>query len=168
MKTFLQAASAIAVVAIIAGLGFLFGRYAYPKCPEVLPPRIDTVTIWDTLRIPPPPPDTMWLVRTEPARLPIADTVRDTVYIMVEVPIERKVYTTDDYRAEIEGFRPELISLDIYRRTQFIDRTQTIKVPDKKRWGIGIQAGYGVTLRDGRIVGAPFLGVGMQYNLVKW
>ena len=165
MKTFLQAAAALAVVAIIAGLGFLFGRYAYPKCPEMLPPRIDTVVVRDTIRDTVLVPVNRYLVRIDTVRVKIAG---DTVYVEAEVPIERQVFATADYRAEIEGFRPSLVSMDIYRRTQFIDRVQTVQVPEVKRWGIGIQAGYGATVYGGRVIIVPTVGVGVQYNIIRW
>ncbi len=38
----------------------------------------------------------------------------------VQIPIEQKVYETENYRAVIEGFRPELVSMDIYKKTEYI------------------------------------------------
>lgn len=160
----MKAAHIIAAVALFA-LGLFFGVKCRPACPEVPPPRVDTLTVYDTIRLPPPPPVVKYLVRTETASLPL---VRDTVYVEVEVPIERKVYETEDYRAEIEGFRPELVSLDIYRRTQLVTQTQTVTVSDNKRWSIGPYVGYGVTAQNGRLVGVPVVGVGVQYSLIKW
>ncbi len=165
MKTFTQIISTLLTAVLVAGVGFLFGRHVYPKCPAV-ETRTDTVFVRDTIR------DTVLVPRV--VRLVRVDTVSvrqariDTVYIDAEIPIERKVYETPDYRAEIEGFRPELISMEVYRQTQLVTQTQTIKVPDTRRWGLGIQAGYGASMRDGRLVGVPYIGVGLQYSIVKW
>lgn len=69
----------------------------------------------------------------------------DTVKVPVLVPIERKVYSTPDYRAVISGFRPNLDSMEVFPRTKVVTQTiETVK-PAKRKWiqfGIGIGAGY--------------------------
>lgn len=151
-------------------LGAFVGRHTGPKYPALLTTRVDTLIVYDTLRDTVLVPvtrtivrrDTVWMyVVRDPEGL-TADSVR------VTVPIERKVYQTVDYRAIVEGFRPELVSMEIYRQTQYIDRTQTVTTPDHRRWGIGLQAGYGVAVRDGRMVGTPYVGVGAQYSIFEW
>jgi hypothetical protein len=92
----------------------------------------------------------------------------DTVHIAAEIPIERKTYQTEDYKAEIEGFRPSLVSMEIYRQTQFVTKTETLRIPDTRRWGIGLQAGYGVSVQGGFVKPHPYLGVGVQYSVFKW
>ncbi len=96
------------------------------------------------------------------------DAARKADSVLVAVPIERTVYETDDYRAEIEGFRARLLSMEIYRQTQIVNTTQTLRAPDTRRWGLGIQVGYGASIRNGRIVAAPYLGIGIQYSIFTW
>jgi hypothetical protein len=160
MKTALQIFLALALLT----LGAFVGWHARPDCPAI-EARVDTLVIRDTIRDTVLVPRTIREIRVDTVLVELAD---DTIYVDALIPIERKVYATADYRAEIEGFRPALVSMEVYRQTQFIDRTQTIRVPDPRRWGIGVTAGYGVMVRDGRLIGAPFIGVGLQYNLVKW
>lgn len=164
MKTLLQTAATLAVVTIIAGLGFLSGRYAHPKCPTV-ETRIDTVIVRDTIRDTVLFPVNRYLVRIDTVQVKIAG---DTVYVEVEVPIHQRVYQTDDYRAVVEGFRPELIAMEIYRQTHYITKIETVPVPDSKRWGIGLHAGYGATVYGGRVIMVPTVGVGVSYNLIRW
>lgn len=169
MKTHTQIV--LAVVLVLIG-GFL-GWNLRPDCPAIVE-RVDTVVMYDTIRIPPPPPEVKYVVRTETVTLPgtpiVTDTTAspDTVYVNVEVPIERKVYRTEDYKAEIEGFRASLVSMEMYRKTQTIERTKIVKVPDTRRWGMGVQAGYGVTVLNNQVKAAPFIGVGIQYNIISW
>ena len=207
MKTFLQAAAALAVVAIIAGGGFLFGRYAFPKCPTIEPGRSDTVTVYDTIRVKQPAPVSEEVVRSATVRVkqavrkseaddcagiectlegvppsvmpseahsqpqigpgieevyttaaPLVEPTPDSVD--VEIPIERKVYETEDYRAVVEGFHASLTSLDIYRPTRIVTQTVPIKIPDTKRWSFGLHAGYGATVHGGRVIMVPTVGVG--------
>lgn len=165
MKTPIQIIFAI----LLLVLGAFVGWRGYPKCP-VIETRTDTLIVYDTLRDTVLVPVTRTVVRRDTVWMYV---VRDpegltTDSALVAVPIERKVYQTVDYRAIVEGFRPELISMEVYRQTQYIDRTQTVTTPDRRRWGIGLQAGYGVVVRDGRMVGTPYVGVGAQYSIFEW
>lgn len=124
----------------------------------------DTVTVVDTVPYLLPVPRDSVVVRYETARLPIV--VRDTVVrldsvivrdsVAVEIPITQKRYVTDDYRAWVSGFRANLDSIYIMKSTQVINvREKT------KRWGIGVQAGYGMT-PDGF---HPYLGLGFSFRI---
>jgi hypothetical protein len=153
------------VAALILTAAFLAGRWT-KHCPAVpVSSRVDTVTVRDTVRDTVLVPTTRYLVRLDTIRVKIAG---DTVYVDAEVPIEQRTYQTDDYRAVVEGFRPSLVSMEVYRQTHYITKLETIEVPDRKRWGIGLNASYGATLHDGKVMHAPFLGVGVQYNLIRW
>lgn len=169
-KTALQLLS----VFIILTIGAVIGWFAKPKCAQIVKIRVDTLvkidTLRDTVRVPVTRyiarVDTVWLPVVEPPERGSDPDFGDSV--RVTVPIERKIYQTDDYRAEIEGFRPSLVSMEVYRQTQYINTVQTVKVPDMRRWSVGIQAGYGATIQNGRIVAVPTVGVGVQYSIFKW
>ncbi len=162
MKTIRQ----ITLAFLLLTASFLVGWSLRPKCPTVsILERVDTVFVRDTIRDTVRIPQTRYVVRIDTVRLQVAG---DTVYIDAQIPIERKEYQTDDYKAVIEGWRPELIAMEVYRQTWFIDRVQTVSVPDRRRWGLGIQAGYGASIRGGKIVGVPYIGIGAQYNLIIW
>ncbi|MDR2911320.1 MAG: hypothetical protein LBV47_08180, partial [Bacteroidales bacterium] len=75
---------------------------------------------------------------------------------------EQKEYKTDDYRAVIEGYVANLLSMEVYPETQIITKTKTVTVTKKNQWGVGIQAGYGITA--GKL--SPYIGVGVQWNLI--
>lgn len=139
------------------------GTYYFGKrsMPIIEKNTVDTVVIRETIRDTILVPKVKYLARVDTVFLSIPG---DTVRVKVEVPIERKVYQTEDYRATVEGFRPNLVDMEIYRQTQFITQTQTIKVPDKRRWGIGLHAGYGYTPKGFQ----PYIGVGINYNIITW
>ena len=80
------------------------------------------------------------------------DTIKDTVYI--NIPIQRKTYSTDDYRAVISGYRPNLDTMIIYHKKEII-------YEKSRRWGIGLAAGYGV----GREGFSPYLGAVVYYRI---
>jgi hypothetical protein len=120
--------------------------------------QIDTVIVRDTIREIVPVPKYVYATRIDTVFLTVPG---DTVRVEVQVPIERKVYQTEDYRAEIEGFRPSLVNMEIYRRTQTVTNTVTNTVTKRPRFGVGIQAGYGIVGNELH----PYIGVGVQYNL---
>ena len=130
-------------------------------CPrEVQPSKYvrDTLIVRDTVRD--SVPKTV-LVRidhwdTLPVYIRDIDTlrVRDSIYI--PVPIERREYRTEDYRAVVSGWHPKLESIEMYRQTRTITVT-----PKAKRWGLGVQAGVGYP-------SGWYVGVGVSYNLWGW
>lgn len=75
------------------------------------------------------------------------------------------VYADSSYRAVVSGYvDPRLDSLQVFPKTVYQTVTNdiyhTIK-PKKKRWGLGLQAGYGYP-------GGWYVGVGVNYNLWQW
>lgn len=148
------------VVAVIFGLFVIWQKVPQRTRIEYL--EADTVVRVDTIRDTGLVPVHVYHHRTDTVLLRVPG---DTVFVAVEVPIERKVYVTDDYRAEIEGFRASLVSMEVYPRTKVITRPEVRYERTKPRWGIGIQAGYGIPV-NGKP--APYIGAGFQYNIVTW
>ncbi|MDR1673232.1 MAG: hypothetical protein LBS09_07225 [Bacteroidales bacterium] len=127
----------------------------------------DTVLIRDTVLIPVPEPYAVRVVRIDTVRVPVfisveRETAGDTA--TVAIPIEQKEYRTDDYRAVIEGYRANLLSMEVYPTTVTITNTERVTATKKKRFGVGIQAGYG--FNGTRFT--PYVGVGVQYNIAGW
>lgn len=159
MKTFWS----IVIAALILTLAFLGGR-ATKTCP---PPnvRIDTLVIRDTIRDTIPVEKVRYVTRIErdTTLKVIHDTVTNVVY--VEVPIEKTQYKSDAYDLWIEGYRARLLSIDVFRETLYIDRTETHTIKTKPRWGLGVHVGYGYNFNDKL---TPYIGVGVQYNILTW
>lgn len=124
----------------------------------------DTVTVVrvDTVKVDTPVPVHHYIRSTD--TVTICHELRDTVKELVFLPREYMVYKDSTYKAVVSGVQPRLDSIEIYNRTYTNTITKTIKVPDRKRWGFGIQAGAGY---DGKRV-RPFVGLGVQYDLVRW
>ncbi len=93
-----------------------------------------------------------------------ADTVRigDTL-----LRRRQMVYEDSLYRAVVSGFvDPRLDSVTVYPRTVYQTVTNDIYhpvvvKPKPKRWGLGLQAGYGVP-------GGWYVGGGVSWNLFMW
>lgn len=89
----------------------------------------------------------------------------DTIHIGDTVVMrEQAVYEDSLYRAWVSGYHPRLDSIEVYPKTVYQTVTNdiyhTIK-PKKKRWGIGLQAGYGYP-------SGFYFGGGVSYNLWQW
>ena len=88
----------------------------------------------------------------------------------VKLPVESKVYEDSTYTLQVGGIAPELDYIAVYPRTVYQDKIinnyvdRVIKVPDNKRWGIGVSAGYGFS-RDGP---TPFIGISINYNIFRF
>ena len=129
--------------------------------------KVDTLFVYDTIFVEKPVINKVEIIDTLLLPVPITDTLmlHDTVF--VHLPIEQRQYSDPRYTAWVSGYRPQLDSILIYQRTEYI--TKEIKTVTKpKRWGIGLQAGYGVSLHNGQVFPAPYIGVGLSYSIVSW
>lgn len=81
----------------------------------------------------------------------------------VRIPIVQKIYSTEQYRAYVSGYRPSLDSLFIY------ESSRVIEIRDRpRRWGVGVQIGYGVGIASQQVKTFPYIGVGITYSLVTF
>lgn len=156
----MKTASSTVIVILALCLSFFAGRFTVKN--DVIT-TVDTLVIRDTVREVHPVEVVRYVDRVirDTTLVVRVDTVTNTRF--VEVPIERKRYTTPAYDVLIEGYKPSLLSIDVYTETKFIDRVDVQK--RKTRWGVGVQAGCGVTT-DGAI--RPYIGVGVSYNIFTW
>ena len=128
--------------------------------------RVDTLVVRDTIVQEKPVYRTISQVRTE--YVPVCDTIRIQDTLFVPVPIATKVYEDSLYRAEVSGYRASLDRLEIYQQERIITQTIPVQVKERKRWGIGVQAGYGVSTPNGKPVLSPYIGIGVSYDLIRW
>lgn len=154
--------NALIASAIILG-SFILGRVTKPAQTvhilqrDTLPPIVHIDTVWDTLLVP------------KNVQVERFDTIRDTMDgnpIYLPVPISRYLFTDDStYRVEMEGYNVKARSIEVYPRTITQTVIERIEVPGKtKRWGIGISAGGAITPHGLQ----PYIGVGLQYNIVQF
>lgn len=139
-------------VLLLCFISFLFGKTCKKK--EIIH-DIEIDTVIDTIIQPVP----QYIVDVGEVEIPFPmdaivkkDTIKDTVYI--NIPIQRKTYQTDDYRAVISGYRPNLDTMTIYHKREII-------YEKNRRWGLGITAGYGLS-KDGF---SPCLSMGVFYRI---
>lgn len=156
------------IIIFVAGAaaGMLLPRF----CPFLRPQaevvtKTDTLTVRDTIRE--IRPVYVEKTRTDTMLVAVTDTVTvsDTVYMVLDR--EQRHYRGDDYEAWVSGYRPALDSIHVFPETRYIT-TENISVASRKRWGIGIHAGYGVGVSSGQVRTFPYIGVGISYDLVQF
>ena len=149
-----------------AAAGMLLPRScSYKGHTGTVPGRVDTLYVRDT--IVERSPVFVAIDRVDTMLIAIRDTVilHDTSYVVISR--EQKYYKGNDYEAWVSGYRPALDSIRVFPETRYI--TKEVKVQRKPtRWGIGIQAGYGIGVNSGQVTAFPYIGVGISYNLIRF
>lgn len=103
------------------------------------------------------------VVKSDSDSIGVEKVIIDSVE--VEIPITQKIYEDSLYKAFVSGYRQSLDSLIIYSPKEIVTITN-IK-PKEKRWGIGLQVGYGMTMNRSPQF-APYIGVGISYNIFSF
>ena len=129
--------------------------------------KVDTLFVYDTIFVEKPVIKKVEIIDTLLLPVPITDTLMLHDTVLVHLPIEHRQHPDPSYPAWVSGYRPQLDSIHIYQQTQYI--TKEVKVATKpKRWGIGLQAGYGVSFSNKQIKATPYIGIGISYNILTW
>lgn len=152
------------LAALIGAAVMALSLFGVRSCTEKLTePSIvrDTLIVHDTIRIEKPVAE--YVVTRDTIRIPVPVTERDTIY--VSLPREERTYTDSTFRAVVSGYEPSLDLIEVYPQTTTITETRTIRVPERKRWGIGVQIGGGAVLNGKQVALSPYIGVGVSYNL---
>lgn len=153
-----------ALIILLCLLSFVGGRQS--KRVSVPETSSDTLVVRDTIRI--EKPLTKFVKTTDTMLLAVTDTIvlRDTTYI--RLPMETKVYADSTYKAQVSGYRPALDFIEVYPTTCTITKNNVVYKTKKTHWGIGVSVGYGVTMKGGNVYASPYVGVGVNYNLLSW
>lgn len=131
----------IVIGALMLILGFAIGILCRPKQTErVVDIQRDTIVYTDTIREAYPVEIRKETIDT--MLVTIRDTLRikDTLYL--SLPMERKVYGSDDFYAEVTGYKPSLDYIEVFPKTRIIKETITQSVTNRNALSIGMEFGY--------------------------
>ncbi len=167
MKDFMKKIAVSLIDVVILLFGYLVGRCSvhdnFPGKEGFV--TTDTLTLRDTIReVFPMVVDVT--ISEDDIEVPVTDIVIRNDSLVV-LPIEVKTYEGKDYRAQVSGYRPQLDWIEVFPETKYITR-ETVSRPPPKRWGLGVQLGYGVGVAGGKVHGVPYVGVGISYNILLW
>jgi hypothetical protein len=129
--------------------------------------RVDTLVVRDTITQYKPIVEERVVLQKYPVMVEKYDTImrHDTIYL--NMPREQVVWKDEYARVFASGIMPHVDSVQHFVTTRTITKEIPVKVVKKTRWGVGVQAGYGVMVgNDVRL--APYVGVGVSYNIVSW
>lgn len=154
----------ITVALLVAA--FVVGRCTAPtyEAETEVVERVDTMLVRDTVIREKPVYRTEYVFVRDSVRV----QVHDTVYI--SLPRQMRVYQDSLYRAEVSGIDPTLDRIEVYPQTAIVTKVEkeTVYVKEKKRWGVGVQIGYGIGTHAGTVYTTPYVGVGISYNLLTF
>lgn len=129
--------------------------------------RVDTIIVFDTITQYEPIYKEKRII--EKVYLPVE--VKDTIWkhdtMLVQVEREQIVWQDSLSSVYASGISPQIDSVKHYVREIVVKREVSTPYKVKSRWGIGIQAGYGVYFGE-KVKTAPYVGVGISYNLLTW
>lgn len=156
-----QLAYILITFVVALGIGAMLGeRYARRNVTETE----RTIVRYDTIVYRQPETIVERCIAYRTIRLPLAET--DSVTrsgepdsAAVTIPLQQRVYQDTTYTAYVSGYEPRLDSIAIYPRTEI---RYVMQKP--KRWGLSVQAGYGLT--EGGI--RPYVGIGISYTLYNF
>ena len=127
----------------------------------------EVITITDTLVL----TDTIIKMQPKPYKVIIIDTIylhqqpQQPQQLQIDTLIRQEItYKDSTYTAVVGGIEPYLKSIEIYPKTIYVNNNTTTTIKVRSRFGLGVQAGYGLS-RNGL---QPYVGVGVQYNLIQW
>ena len=163
MSRFFSPFALLCAVVTASVVSFWAGRTAGLR--EAPSGKPDTVTVERWLPAPIPEPDSAMLKpKVVYLHRAVHDTTTTVVHdttavhdsVLVEVPITEKRYETENYRATVRGFQPELVDIWVKRETDIV------RVPVRKRWSftVGPQVGIGYTPAGVQ----PYAGAGVTFG----
>ena len=152
------------LLGVIAGLVICFIN-GWTSCHRTTDKEVITIT--DTLVL------TDTIIKFQPK--PYKVTIIDTIYLpqqpqqpqkpQIDTLIRQEViYKDSTYMAVVGGIEPYLKSIEIYPKTIYVNNNTTTTIKVRSHFGLGVQAGYGYS-RNGL---QPYVGIGVQYNLIQW
>lgn len=150
-------------ILVLALIVVLLYRCRVNEKPDQIP-YYDTIPFYDTIRYDTVIPRDSVIIRYEVVKLPVLpdttlkespDTIgQDSAEVIL--PITQKYYKEKDFEAWVSGYRAALDSFHIFSKGFYLK--EKIK---RKRWGIGLQAGYGYPT-------GWYVGAGVTFNLWQW
>lgn len=129
--------------------------------------RVDTLVVYDTITQYEPIYQEKRIIEKVYLPVEITDTIwkRDTLLVAMER--EQLVWQDSLSLIYASGILPQIDSVRHFVKEIVVNREVSMPYKIKSRWGLGVQAGYGAYY-DGKIRTAPYIGVGISYNILSW
>ena len=129
--------------------------------------RVDTLVVYDTITQYEPIYKEKRIVEKVYIPIESSDTIWRHDTMLIQVEREQLVWQDSLSRIYASGILPQIDSVQHFLKKIVVNREISTPYKVKSRWGIGIQAGYGVYY-NGQVKTAPYIGVGISYNILSW
>ena len=180
MNRYEKVMTILCVILLMFSIGILMGQKRQQKTP-VEPPeiKVDSLFIRDTNSFiePQEEPSPDVLIKEIPVPVYVADSsaidsllneyarlerVSDSLQLVL-LRVQRH-YSDSTFDAWVSGVDPRLDSIKTYQTNMVITKEIPVIQVKKTRWGLGVNAGYGV----GQGGLTPYIGIGVSYNILSW
>lgn len=128
---------------------------------------VDTLYIRDTITQEKP----IYVDRIKLQKVPVqvekTDTLKihDTLYVYLQK--EQVVWQDSLSRVYASGILPQVDSVQHFIQDRIVTIEKSIPVKKPCKWGIGVQAGYGIQFGKEFAI-CPYMGIGVTYNFISW
>ena len=171
--------SVLLILANFFMVGFIIGQKHPQKLPvEQIKKKVDTLFIPDSniYTEPKKEPSPDVLIKEIPVPVYVADSsaidsllnkcarlerVNDSLQLVL-LRVQRH-YSDSTFDAWVSGIDPRLDSIKTYQTNMVITKEIPVIQVKKTRWGLGVNAGYGV----GQGGLTPYIGIGVSYNILS-
>ena len=151
------------ILSFVAGQRDALNRLVLPQ-----EERVDTLVIYETKLVEKPVFVEKKVIKKVPVPVPVSDTVmvHDTIYVYMD----REQVHWQDSLSDVyaSGYDVQVDSVRHNIKTQVITKEKDVIVKVKPKWSIGVHAGYGAFAKNGQISAAPYVGIGVSYNILSW
>lgn len=151
---------------MVVHFSYVIGRRdGFNSAVETETEKVDTLYLRDTIVQYEPILEERVVLKKVP--VPVTDTLRihDTLYVYLDR--EQVVWQDSLSRVYVSGILPQIDSVQHYIAEKIVTKEVTIHVKKPCRWGVSVQAGYGMLLGD-QVRFAPYVGLGVSYNILSW
>lgn len=159
---------AVTIALVVMAACVLFGVHlGKNKAESLIVEKVDTTYVHDTIMQYKPIVQEITKVEKVPVKVEVHDTlmVHDTMYVYLDR--EQIVWQDEWSRVYASGILPQVDSVQHFITEKVVTKEIRVPVKQKSRWGLGIQAGYGIQFGKD-ISHSPYIGVGLSYNILTW
>ena len=157
---------AVITTIMVVHFSYVAGRRdGFNSAVETETEKVDTLYLRDTIVQYEPILEERVVLKKVP--VPVTDTLRihDTLYVYLDR--EQVVWQDSLSRVYVSGILPQIDSVQHYIAERIVTKEVTIHVKKPCRWGVSVQTGYGMLLGD-QVRVAPYVGLGVSYNILSW
>lgn len=154
----------VAILAVILASYYVGRNRGINEASARVVERVDTLVIRDTITQYEPIVER--ITKVERVLVPVTDTLRQTDTLYVVLDREQVMWEDSLSRVYASGIMPKVDSVVHFVNERVVMSEVVIPKIEKTRWGIGVNVGYGILLGEQKA--APYIGMGLTYNIISW